>query len=391
MSFFDKDITELGEGDYQWLVDGGFSEASVIEYKSQLNFGNNEEIEKVLSQVVSFSNARGGDIIYGINAEKGVPKVVLGQEIDDADGLIQRIENVLRQYIRPQLSSYEARAIKLSNDRQVIHFRVQRSWNRPHQFRFNNKYLFYTRSSNGLTQIDVEDLRNLFTGAADLRQRIEDFRTSRISDFLAGNNPGGKINPPILALHSVPISTFAAGEVYDPKKFRGQLGQITPSWLSGKGYFNFDGFISLGIHKDVLEGYTQVYRDCRIEIATNVYIWEGDDKVLSRSDLASRMLEMATIVLRFYQKLEVTSPALLMFTLIGVRGMKLAEPNSYQTREARPIDHEVLQLPAVYVNELTEKPTSLLRNNLDTLWQTANLPGCHFYDEEGNWKEGTSI
>jgi len=53
MTFFAKDVNALEEADLQWLIDTKFAEASTIEYKSQLKFTTNEEIEKVLSQKIN--------------------------------------------------------------------------------------------------------------------------------------------------------------------------------------------------------------------------------------------------------------------------------------------------------------------------------------------------
>lgn len=389
MTFFEKDINSLKEADLQWLVDIQYSEASIVEYKSILDFGSNEEIEKVLSQVVSFANAKGGNLIYGIQADKGVPQKLEGQPIPDADGLIQRIENVIRQNIRPQLSLYETRAIKLNNGNYIIVFRIEQSWNRPHQFRFNNKFLFYTRSSNGRTQIDVEDLRNLFTGAAELRHRIEDFRTERISELVSGNTPIESVQPPMLVLHSVPISTFANNELLNPNDFKDYGQYLEYFGHPGRTYLNFDGLLNTNKDSISTKGYTQVYRDCRLEMVRGDWqrvIQNSEEKIIPQSATARVMLNAVVNLLAFYKALNIIPPILLMFSLIGVKDNKFIDPGSFYNIETTAIDKDVLQFPSIYVESFDVKPHELLRDTFDILWQTANFSKCNNYDEEGNWR-----
>jgi hypothetical protein len=393
MTFFERDINVLDETDLQWLVDIAFIEGSVIEYKSQLNLETNEDIEKVLRQVSSFANARGGDLIYGIEVskeDKATPLKVVGQLIDNADGLIQKIENIIRKNIRPQLSSFETRAIKLSNGNTAIVFRIKQSWSRPHQLRYNNKYLFYTRSSNGLAQIDVEDLRNLLVGAEDLKQRIETFRLSRIAELMAGSTPAGEIKPPIAAMHFVPLSTFEKAS-YDPSIFAVNKAELVPvSRWAFSTFYNFDGYVIMSNGDEGADFYVQGFRDLRFEIVLAEYT-DPQDKVspqnIDQTRLANELFLIAENVTKFYKNLNLGFPVLFMLTLLGVKDFKFRPSRRFFNDSRKPIDRDILQFPSILMDDANTEVKRFLKPTLDIFWQAAGFNRCLNYDDEGEWRD----
>ena len=390
MTFFEKDINTLEESDLQWLVDVEFSEASIVEYKARLDFGTNEEIEKVLSQIVSFANAKGGNLIYGIQAEKGIPKKLEGQPIADADGLILKIENVIRQNFRPQLSLYESRAVKISNGNYAVVFRIEQSWNRPHQFRFNNKYLFYSRSSNGRTQIDVEDLRNLFTGVAELKHRIEEFRAARISDLMAGNTPVGSIQFPIIALHFIPISNLAKELTYNPKVFSWEKDNLMPrSRYAFNGFFNFDGFVVMSNGEEGADFYIQGYRDLRMEKVLGEYQESPETKsqIIPQTRLANEIFMLVENAINFYKKANVELPIVLMLSILGVKDYKFKRNHNMFSNTGKPIDRNVMQFPSILISNYDVNIKQMLKPTLDIFWQSAGFLHCFDYNQNGDWIE----
>jgi predicted HTH transcriptional regulator len=55
------------------LVDDGVAELRSIEYKQELPGNSDQDKRKFLSDVSSFANANGGDLVYGISEAIGIP------------------------------------------------------------------------------------------------------------------------------------------------------------------------------------------------------------------------------------------------------------------------------------------------------------------------------
>ena len=392
MKLLSKEITTISEEDLQELCDEKFGEARIIEYKAQLNFGTNEEREKVLSQIASFANAGGGHLIYGIKtnpANKSEPVEVAGQPITDADGLVLQIEQVARQRLLPRIPFFETQPVRLKDGNYAIVFRIPQSWNRPHQLVFNNKYQFYGRSSNGRIQIDVEELRNLFIKSAEVGQRLEMFRASRIAAIASQSTPAGHLEPPFLVWHAVALPDYIDGTAHPLDQRINHIRELMPFDLHVSScYYNFEGALNKSSSDRAL-GYTQIYRDLKIEMVRGDLV-SGEykeKKHLPFVDISARFLKALIVILGFYRKTNAQLPLLLMPSLIGIKDFTLMVPNSFSGRDSLPVQEEVLQLPAIYVEDFETSPTSLIKSSFDILWQTAGVARCWFYDEDGNWDE----
>ncbi|MEM7557456.1 MAG: hypothetical protein AAF378_25915, partial [Cyanobacteria bacterium P01_A01_bin.84] len=68
----------------------------------------------------------------------GVPTEICGLDIPDADAVILKLENSIRDGIAPRIPGIAARAIPLSNNRVVVIFRIPRSFSQPHIITFKN-------------------------------------------------------------------------------------------------------------------------------------------------------------------------------------------------------------------------------------------------------------
>jgi predicted HTH transcriptional regulator len=66
-------LESIKESDLQALVDNQVSERKTIEYKEALSGNADGDKKEFLADVSSFANASGGDLIYGIKEQSGVP------------------------------------------------------------------------------------------------------------------------------------------------------------------------------------------------------------------------------------------------------------------------------------------------------------------------------
>ncbi len=82
-----KNVNEITENDLQELIDNSVSENKTLEYKQSLPGNLDADKKEFLSDISSFSNASGGDLIFGIteDREKGIPKKLEGLIVKNAD------------------------------------------------------------------------------------------------------------------------------------------------------------------------------------------------------------------------------------------------------------------------------------------------------------------
>ncbi|MBI3460167.1 putative DNA binding domain-containing protein, partial [Candidatus Acetothermia bacterium] len=73
-----KRLEDITENDLKDLVDNKYREIKSIDYKVTLPGNSDSEKKEFLADVSSFANANGGDLIYGIKANDGLPVNVCG-------------------------------------------------------------------------------------------------------------------------------------------------------------------------------------------------------------------------------------------------------------------------------------------------------------------------
>jgi hypothetical protein len=106
------------------------------------------------------------------------------------------------------LSGIQIKVIPIKAGGNILLIRVPRSYNPPHRIVRQNSNRFWARSSAGKFEPDVDELRNLFTAAPLLMDRIREFRIARGQAILTGNAPVTLMNRGILVLLVVPFSAF---------------------------------------------------------------------------------------------------------------------------------------------------------------------------------------
>jgi predicted HTH transcriptional regulator len=73
-----KQLESIEEGDLQDLIDNQVSKGKIMEYKEALPSNSESDKKEFLADVSSFANAAGGDLIFGIGEDSGVPIELCG-------------------------------------------------------------------------------------------------------------------------------------------------------------------------------------------------------------------------------------------------------------------------------------------------------------------------
>ncbi len=372
------------ENDLQALVDNQVPESKTIDYKESLPSNSDSDKKEFLADVSSFANAAGGYLIYGMRENSGIASEVCGLESIDADAEIRRLENIIRDGIKPRIPGVSLWAIHLPTSRDVIIIYIPISWASPHIVAFKNDSKFYSRNSAGKYQLDVSELRAAFVLSETTTERIRNFRIERLSKIVAGETPV-RLNPtPKIILHIIPFGAFNPASRFSVSSLANDIGRLQPISAAGwNSRHNFDGYLSFA---DSLT-YLQVFRNGNIE-AVNASIIETVDRRLTIPTIPSllfeeKLLDALPRFLSIQRQLGVEPPLFIMLSLLGVSGYRMGVDSRLDSTFGYPIDRDALILPEIIVENFECNPSDVMRPIFDALWNAAGWPRSMNYNENG--------
>jgi hypothetical protein len=417
MTLMSVPIDSITEDHLRSLIEDQVMELRVIEYKQELPGTQPDDKKEFLADVCSFANTAGGDFVYGMTEEAGLPQKLRGFETSDIDSEISRLENLIRDGIRPRISSVASRPLKLSDDNHALVIRVPRSFSRPHVVDYKNRWRFYARNSNGKYPMDVDEVRRAFVLSESVADRIRAFRAERLGRVVSGETPVLIEGTSRVVLHVVPISAFdSPASVIDLDIRRPPLNErvlLPISVVNEDGLdeflfsnpsvfwprYNFDGVLcdsQLVTPAEGSAGYVQLFRNGVIESADN-YAFHEEEGMSARSGhingdrLDEGLIKAVHRYFRLLRKLGVEPPIFVLLSLVGVRGYQMLRrdvPYGYHSA-LRPVDRDDLVVPEVMVEGLEQDLHALqrlMRPPLDAVWNAVGLPRSPHYDEDGNWQ-----
>jgi hypothetical protein len=380
----EKPIDQITKTDIDELVANQVVEKKTLEYKRDLPGTSDGERKEFLADATSFANTAGGHIIYGIEESNGgVPIPPAGLEDVDRDGVKLRIDQMLRDGVRPRVSGAQTHFVEGFTRGPVLFLRVPRSYQQPHMVVFSGSKKFYARATNGKYEMDVDELRRAFIGSESLSERIRGFRADRVAKIVAGDAPVPLTDNTGFILHIIPFDAFAR-DLGQPIISDRSIGQDFPPMPVhvGMGYnarFNMDGFVTFS-----QSTYCQIYRNGIIE-ATLMDTRDSDGQ---REYIAPRdvhVTEAATEYLSKLHRANVSPPILIAVSVTGVKGAFLPHGSSPLSLRAGPIDRDHLFLPDIVIERYDVDLPSLLRPTWDVFWNAGGYSRSPNYTNEGRW------
>ena len=387
MSFVNKPLELLEESDLQTLLDDEVPEGKTIDYKEALPGNSDSDKKEFLYDISAFANASGGHLIFGIKEDGGVPTDICGLDIPDADAVILKLENSIRDGITPRIPGVAARAISLSNDRVVIVFRIPRSFSQPHMTTFKNASKFYSRNSAGKYQLDVGELRTAFTLSQNTTDRIRSFRHKRLEMILSGETPINMDAGAKIVLHIIPIGAFDPASNLDVAS----LKQQSPALLyeTGKtgrsGRYNFDGFLSFS---DTYPSYTQTFRNGIIEAVDACMVIPINDRTNIQREYEEKIIQGVNKYTSIQEKLGAEPPFFIFLSLLDVKGYSMSGnslSNFGSLRANHQIERNNLLVPEVMIESFDFESSKVMKPIFDAVWNACGYSGSQNYDDSGNW------
>lgn len=380
-------LSDITENDFLTLIANGESEGRYIEYKRELPKGNDEDKKEFLADVSSFANTAGGDLIFGMEAVKGLPTNLVGVQTADIDLELRRLDSILASGISPRIK-YELRAIPLQSGSEALIVRTQRSWLGPHRVVFKGHDRFYGRNSAGKYPLDVTELRTAFNLSGTVNERIRAFRTDRIIALMNNETPIPFTDTSKAILHCVPVESFAGQPQFDVLSlYENPLSLPVICSTVWDRRLNLDGLMSYK-HGSPCSAYTQLYRSGVIEAVSGEIVAKTYKQwtVIPSRSFEGYILQYLATCIQTLRQIGATPPVLIALTLtktsglvMGVDEMRLEFGLSY------PIAQNSVILPETLVEDFSMPVTKILRPLFDLVWNACGYPRSENFDAEDNW------
>ncbi|OGU72547.1 MAG: hypothetical protein A2V93_10560 [Ignavibacteria bacterium RBG_16_34_14] len=383
-----NDLNNLSENKIITLKENQIPEGKTIEYKESLPIESYESKKEFLADVTSFANTDGGNIIYGIKEENGIPIDICGIEIDNPDAEKLRLENIIRDCTEPRLPGIVIKSFILSNGKYAFIFYVPKSFNPPHVVKIGGHWRFYSRNSAGKYPLDVSELRSIITLSASTRERIKNFRIERISLIKNRDLQIPIPNGPKFIYHIIPLSSFATELPINLAKF--EYGRIRYDlFYDFHKIFNYEGIL-IHNHQEgyTANWYTQIFRNGTMEIF-NASLHNEENKILYRNGFEEELVEYLPKYISVLNFFELTLPVLVFYTVLDIKGykIKLKEYENMREMQNRPFIKNDLILPEVLIDDEGLKNLPLtLKPLFDPIWNAAGHAQSPNYNSEGIWK-----
>lgn len=122
----DKPLESIEFEDIDRFVQERWPESKTLDYKRDNYGGRDEDKKELLKDVSSFANTQGGDILIGVDEDKGLPTGIPGVVLADADNEKLRLEGIIRHGLDPRVE-FGIQHVATPSGSSVVVIRVKES------------------------------------------------------------------------------------------------------------------------------------------------------------------------------------------------------------------------------------------------------------------------
>lgn len=388
MSLADTNLDAITEAAVRALVEQGYAESKVIEYKRDLPGPSEGEKKEFLADISSMANTAGGHVVFGVRAEDGIPKEITPLTVASPEPEELRLQNILQDGLQPRVPGVQLRFIPLATGGFVLLIRVPRSWVAPHQVTYQKVFRFFGRHSKGKYPLDVVELRSLFLKAGGEVDRVQRFRTDRLNRILSQETPVPTVVGPKLVIHLLPLGGSLSVDVSELHRNPLRLHKLIEPSASSDTSVNLEGIAMYGPATLPAQRYVQVFRDASLEWVDTVVLSNIDRSPsgVFPAEFEHGLLGAIQSCLEFMQSLGRQPPAVALIAAVGVKGygMELRR-DRFPPRNRNRIDVDTVLLPEVVIESLPTDLPQAFRFPLEVLWNAAGHPRCPRYGVDGKW------
>ncbi len=365
-------LDEINEGILQSLIGNGIPEGETIEYKSELPGKSEKDRKELCADVSSFANSKGGDVIYGIKAEKGIPKELVGLDVNQ-DQEMMRLEQKISSGIDPKIPGLQIRSVNLENGKMIIVIRIPRSWIKPHMVTFND-FRFHIRRGARKDFLDVNELREAFTFSETIFEQMKRFCAGQIIKILSEDTVVKLHERPKMVIHIIPYSFLNPRKRIDLKNAAKMIKLMTPLGGILTHYrFNIDGFLTYGKapSSESVSCYLQLFRSGIIESVDSYSVGDYNDGKFVPQYFEDHLKEALQDYLELLMQFRVDTPIMIKMNMLGVKGHKMGISDLFPQISNLPIDKDHLDVPEVIIDSYDFNFSAVLKELSDYVWQAA--------------------
>lgn len=395
-------LDQIQERHLQGLIDSKVAETRDIEYKRQSYGKSDKDHGEFLADISSFANTSGGDIVIGMDAQAGIARAFQPMPLDTADGEKLRLESIARSGLQPRVFGLDFQLVRVITGAALV-IRIPPSYNSPHRIirQGSGNHRFFARSSAGKYELNVDELRGLFTRAPQMAERIRDFRLERVAKIVAGDTPARLQEQNAIIIHVVPFSAFDKPIALPLTDVYNLYSQFPPLGGSANQFrINIDGLLTLSNSKrdaTTQRAYVQVFRSGIVEAVSSILVGDGT----SDNPLRATSLQSERYIARWTHEyvsrlinLGCDPPFVVLVSLAGVRGIpyRFTPISGYVAdydQEAGLFDRDQLHFTGVIIEALPPDPyeyAKLLRPLFDEIANAAGRHSTVSFDQAGAFK-----
>lgn len=390
MPLSDVRTSEITEPRLRRLVDDGVSEGRTIDYKRDAIGGRDQDKKEFLRDVSSFANASGGWLVLGLAEDKGSPTNLVGIPDLDPDREVLRLEEIIRDGIRPRILGIELEPVALGNGNHALVIRIPKSFNPPHQVVYQKEFRFYGRGTNGKFPLDVDQIRDIVAAGPETAERLREFRVARLAAIAAGEIPVRLSDGARVIFHAMPLAAFRAGASCNLAVLNvadSPLSKIT----IGHGVIrpNVDGLIAVCTEEDGAHAYAQVFRNGIIEVV-HIQRYSMSDREdgpgLASKDLDEGMVTLMRDAKTILRAMDAGPPVAVAVSLTGVARWRMFVSRRYLGGDTGLFDRDVVILTEHILESFDGRNDTDALPLITGIWNAAGLQESENFDENGHWR-----
>ena len=371
-------LSEITREHFERMIRDGIPESRELDYKQARPLGNEAGKKEFLKDITAFANTIGGHMVIGLAEDGGVPTGIVEITDTTADDEKLRLKNLIRDGVQPGLLGVEMHEVALDDGGFGLVIRVPRSWNPPHRVSLGGVNKFYLRNSSGADEMDVEQLRGVFFGGAELGRRIREFRDERLTSINNGTDLARVPSGNRFIIHILPAGRM----VGDSDVIASTRGFVPLSWnprLAGQAYntrFNMDGVLSyLGTSSQSAEDYTQLYRDGRVEYVVGNFVLgpaSSGNLVINRQFIRDSIVNIVPDHINYLARWGFSAPFFVMVSLQGAHRMSMGG----QAGDRAEMKFEPLLIEGGSYEPGGVQWARMVKPLLDAIWNAFGHPRC---------------
>lgn len=384
MNILNKKLKDITIDDIERLVNNEIKETTSLDYKRDWHLSKDAEVKEFLYDITAFYNAEGGYLIYGIEEKKddkgqntGIPKSIVGIDIENEDKFIQKIEDIVRSNTEPSITNLAINIIPFSN-KYILIIGIKKNLGFPSMVTFNNSNRFYRRRNSGKYLVDVYELNDMFMQNQVLKDKVNEYRTYRIETIL------NKESFPLLntnrfcVVHLIPYSFLKDNNIDISSAYNRQINTLIMPMGGQSGaspFYNIDGYAAYDNHTH--SAYTQIIRNGALELYTTQLFFDMNSKVaMSGTHTYNSIIESIQNGLQVMQEFKIESPVFIGLYFHNMKDLIFTLDDG--VANFHRINYPKISLPFTTLLTYDTDLKSILKPIFDILWQCAGYKECFY-------------